>query len=142
MSSIISNQLFQILTTVILTLLGTAGITYLFYKKQKKDNDKPKIRYWVENIGNGPSLRIERLAFDHINNLTLTSINPNNKSNYCLWRESIKIIHTYEVSIERPIPKPQRNMYSFKVKIQYQYKEHNYTDKLTIYPLERRCTLH
>ena len=142
MNSIILNPIFQIVTTAILTLLGTAWITRHFYKKHKKDNDKPKIKYWVENFNNKPLLRLERSPFDHIHNFTLTSISQYSKTNYCPWRESIKSLKSYEIDIPFQIPKPQCNMYSFKVKIQYQYKEHKYTDILTVLPSEEKCILH
>ena len=111
MNSIILNPIFQIVTTAILTLLGTAWITRHFYKKHKKDNDKPKIKYWVENFNNKPLLRLERSPFDHIHNFTLTSISQYSKTNYCPWRESIKSLKSYEIDIPFQIPKPQCNMY-------------------------------
>ena len=143
MSSITSDPIFQILTTTILTLLGTAYLTYYFYKKQKKDMDKPIVSYRLENFNQKPTFIIQTQYILSIHHLTLTSTKPKGKPGCRTWRESVNSLqHCYNQEIGIPIPKHLYNMSSFKIKIQYQYREHKYTDNLTIYSAEENCILH
>lgn len=142
MDTIASNPIFQILTTTILTLLGTAGLTYYFYKKQKRDHDKPEVTYWISNLNGKHTIIIETLFKKQIHNITLTTIKPKRKPGGRSWKVSIKKMASYNNAIQLEIPEPECNMISFTVKIQYQYIEHKYTDKLTLYPQESKYILH
>ena len=140
MNSITSDPIFQIVMTVFLTLLGTAAITYLFYRKQKKDNDHPEVTYRIENLNQKSIFIIHTLFTKPIHHITLKSTKPKGKPGHRAWIESIK--STEDVDETRLlIPKTQCSIPSFEIKIQYQYREHKYTDKLRIYPTEGRCEL-
>ena len=128
--------MFQIVTTTLLTLLGTAGITYFFYKKQKKDMNDPEVTYIVTSI----ELYIITLYSKPIHNFTLTSIGQNGKPEYNAWKYTLKTVNSTDIFLN--IPQHRLNMSSFKVKIQYQHKEHKYTDVLTIYPQEQAFIKH
>ena len=136
MSTITSDPIFQIVTTTLLTLLGTAGITYLFYKKQKKDLDDPEVTYIFDDT----RVYIRTLYSKPIHNFTLTSIRQNGKPEYNAWKCTRKTMNFTDIFLK--IPQPHFNMSSFKVKIQYQHKEHKYTDILTIYPQEKSFIKH
>lgn len=136
MSTITSDPIFQIVTTTLLTLLGTTVITYFFYKKQKKDLNDPEVTYIV----NDAQLGIFTLYSKPIHNFTLTSIRQNGKPEYNAWKCTRKTVNFAEIYLE--IPQPHFNMSSFKVKIQYQHKEHKYTDILTIYPQDKAFIKH
>ena len=137
MSSITSDPIFQIVTTTFFTLLGTAGLTYYFYRKQKKDNDRPEVHYRLK-------LTSDRLT------LIQTKMKP--IRNFKLRTLTLKYRRAWRISTQGPgpayrevpisIPKHLYNAKSFKIKIQYQYREHKYTDILTIFPSDEKYILH
>lgn len=144
MNSITSSPIFQIAATVILTLLGTV---IFYYKKQKKDIDRPEIRYVIKgpprpNTTHGFRLYIERVDMKSIRNINLSSINKKNSKIHNPWRYSLETPLSDQKEIGFNIPDHLCNVGSFSVKVEYNHREHKYTDKIIINPQKKTCTVH
>ena len=84
--------------------------------------------------------------------LTLIQTKMKPIRNFKLRTLTLKYRRAWRISTQGPapayqqipilIPKYLHNVKLFKVKIRYQYREHKYTDILTILPLEERYILH
>ena len=104
--------------------------------------DDPGLIYVIENFNNKLIFRIERTFAKPIHSLTLKSIKSRGMANIRPWYAIYTWKDSYDIAPSFDIPDRLWDIDSFKVKIQYRYKNHKYTDTLIIYPSERRLELH